>query len=240
MEETSLPLKAFQERLGYTFDQVETLERAITHPSFLQQSSETKVHNQRLEFLGDAVLGLILAEQLFASLPSKREGVLTMSRSALAKGPVLAQLARELGLPEVLRISDAEERNHGRQRDSILEDAFEAVIGAIYLDSDYLTVKAIVLGWYGDIHQRLEKLLNSHNPKGKLQEYLQPKIPNEAISYNLVAETGPDHKKRFSVELRVNDVIWGLGEGHSKKEAEEEAARDAISQYEDGLLSVDS
>lgn len=218
-------LAALEQVLGYRFANNSLLVRALTHPSFGQQQDDNAIgHNQRLEFLGDAVLGLILAEQLFATLPTEREGVLTQNRSALAKGAQLASLARDLGLPGYLRLSEAEERNNGRNRDSILEDAFEALIGAIYLDRGYATAREVVLRWYGDINEKLKAALNVHNPKGRLQELIQPQLGNDAIVYELLDETGPAHLKRFRVEVRIDGRPAGTGEGLSKKEAEEQAA----------------
>jgi len=225
-------MSSLQRTLGYTFANPSLLERALTHPSFSQQTGPAIKHNQRLEFLGDAVLGLILAEQLYATLPSEREGVLTQNRSALAKGAQLACMARELEIPVHLRLSDAEQRNQGRNRDSILEDALEAVIGAIYLDSDFPTAKRIVLKWYGDISAKLEATLDQHNPKGRLQELVQPRLGNDAISYELIHECGPAHLKRFSVEVRIAGKMAGSGEGSSKKEAEEQAALAALNTVE--------
>lgn len=222
------PLERLEERIGYTFKRRELLERAITHPSYAQLLERKSQHNQRLEFLGDAVLGMILAERLFATLPTEREGVLTKNRSALVKGEQLSALAGDLGLPEFLRLSEAEERNHGRKRHSILEDALEATVGAIYLDSDYDTVRDVVLGWYGDLETRLDAVLNAHNPKGRLQEIVQPRLGNTAIEYALIDEAGPAHRKRFFVEVRVDGEIAGRGEGPSKKAAEEAAASHAL------------
>lgn len=221
-------LARLEERLGHTFTNVSLLERALTHPSFGQQAGTAVEHNQRLEFLGDAVLGLILAERLFSTLPTEREGVLTLNRSALAKGAQLARMARELTIPDYLRLSEAEERNRGRDRDSILEDALEAVIGAIYLDRDYAAARKAVIHWYGDIEAKLEATLNAHNPKGRLQEHVQPRLGNDAIAYDLIDESGPAHLKRFRVEVRIDGRAAGIGEGLSKKEAEEKAALVAL------------
>lgn len=213
--------------LGYTFKDGALLERALTHPSYCHVEAKA-AHNQRLEFLGDAVLGMVLAESLFFSLPSKREGVLTRNRSALAKGAHLSALSRDLGLAPFLRMSDAEDRNHGRERESILEDALEAVIGAVYLDSDFETARRVVGAWLGDIRERLEELLGDHNPKGRLQEHVQPIHGNGAIEYIVLRSEGPDHAKEFTTEVRICDEVVGTGQGGSKKEAEENAAQVAL------------
>ncbi|MDP0499957.1 MAG: ribonuclease III [Verrucomicrobiota bacterium JB022] len=225
-------LADFESRIGYHFQDRSLLERALTHPSYIQQNPDEGENNQRLEFLGDAVLSLMLAEKLYAILPRKREGILTRNRAALAKGAHLSILARQIGLPEFLRLSDAEVSNGGRDRNSILEDAFEAVIGAIYLDSDFETARRIVLPWYGDIQSTVEGLLDTHNPKGRLQELLQPHLGNSAIRYEVVGTVGPDHAKQFEARVVVNEEEWGRGLGTSKKAAEEEAARKALPRAE--------
>lgn len=225
--------EALENKLGYRFSDPALLLRALTHPSHTQQSDTSNFHNQRLEFLGDAVLGMILAEQLFDRMPAEREGVLTRYRSILVNGSQLAGLARELGLNTFVRLSDSERLAGGEQgRDSILEDAFEAVIGAIYLDSDLEKTRDCVLRWYGDLHERLSLSLRDHNPKGQLQELLQPHFGNECIEYIVVNSHGPDHNKTFEVEVRVADEVWGGGSGSSKKEAEEVAAREALERWQ--------
>ncbi|MBN2068203.1 MAG: ribonuclease III [Opitutales bacterium] len=232
-------LDAFEKRVGYTFTDKALLGTSLTHPSYIQQDPKLKEHNQRLEFLGDAALSLLLADKLFRSMPKVREGSLTRNRSALAKGDHLANLARELGIPEVLLMSEAEERNDGRNRDSILEDALEALIGAIYLDSnDWTTTQKVVLNWFGDLDQRLNNILMEHNPKGKLQELVQPVLGNESIQYYLIDSDGPSHNRQFTACVEVLGVSWGEGSGSSKKEAEENAARKALAAFENGEVSL--
>lgn len=225
------PLADLEASLGYSFRDPELLERALTHPSWSQTQGKGE-HNQRLEFLGDSVLGLILAEVLFDALPTKREGILTRNRAALAKGAHLSALARDLGIAPHLRLSEAEERNDGRNRESILEDALEAIIGGIYRDSDFATTRAVVRRWLGDIQARLRELLGAHNPKGRLQEYVQPLHGNGAIDYVVRATEGPDHAKQFTVEVRILGETSGVGHGSSKKEAEENAAQVALQAFE--------
>ena len=219
-------LRAFQDRIGYAFRQAELLERALTHPSLLAEGTDT--HNQRLEFLGDSVLALILAEQLFKLFPGEREGHLARARSALAKGEYLARIARELELDAVLRLSEQEEKAGGRERTSSLEDALEAVVAAVYLDSDFQTARRVVLPWYGDLRALTEHLLSDDNPKGRLQELIQGTSPDTPIAYELVHSEGPDHAKTFIMELRIGGKVSGLGQGRSKKDAEENAAREAL------------
>jgi ribonuclease-3 len=230
MSETSpkCHYKPLEVKLGHTFKSPDLLVRALTHPSYCHDQKEQVEHNQRLEFLGDAVLGFILAEELFHHLPHEREGELTRSRSALAKGKQLSALAGELGLSQWIRLSEAEERNDGRNRPSILEDTLEAVIGAIYLDSDLATTTTVVKKWIGDIDKRLNQLLEVHNPKGTLQELIQPEHGNNAIDYRLLKSEGPDHARVFTVEVLISGEVKGHGVGSSKKEAEEHAALIAL------------
>ena len=224
---SDVPTAALEARIGYTFRDAELLKRALTHSSWAQVKPEEE-HNQRLEFLGDAVLNLILADKLCALLPHKREGILTRNRAALSKGVQLSALARELTLDAHLRLSDAEERNGGRSRDGILEDAVEALIGAIYLDSNYERCRDVVLDWYGDLRSRLDSLLHLHNPKGQLQERVQPLHGNEAVRYSVVEEQGPPHNRTYRVRVDISGETRGEGSGSSKKEAEENAAREAL------------
>lgn len=221
-------LDTFEDRINYRFKDRKLLLRALTHPSYVQQHPQAGPHNQRLEFLGDAVLNLMLAEHLFEMLPGKREGELTRNRAALSKGAHLAHMGQQLGLHEVLLLSEGEEANEGRERASIIEDAFEALIAAIFLDSDYVTTRSVVLNWYGDLEGTLNDILEQHNPKGRFQEQVQPILGNSSIRYAVKGTEGPDHRRRFNVEIYVNDECWGSGKGSSKKEAEEAAARMAL------------
>lgn len=220
---------AFETRIGYVFTDKSLLCMALTHPSWAQQH-EGEENNQRLEFLGDSVVSLILARELYDRMPHKREGVLTRSRAALAKRALLSTLAKELGIDHAIRLSEAEERNGGRTRQSILEDALESVAGAVYLDSNFDTARGVILAWYGDVRERLNHLLSSHNPKGQLQELVQPTMGNEAIVYTIVAEDGPAHLRSFRVRVDIQGKMMGEGVGASKKEAEENAAREALAQ----------
>lgn len=204
------------------------MQASLTHPSYIKEEGTEAIHNQRLEFLGDSVLSLILAEKLFELYPDEREGVLAKGRSALAKGSFLSELGRKLKLAEFLRMSRHEENTGGRERASTLEDALEAVVGAIYLDSDYPTTRDVVLPWYGPLEDVLKHTLEHENPKGKLQEHIQGESPQSAIEYQVLATSGPDHEKKFTVQVLVDGHSKGKGNGNSKKEAEESAARRAL------------
>ena len=221
-------LDTLQARLGYEFRNRALLERALTHPSYLHDHKEAGESNQRLEFLGDAVLQLILTEALFGLFPEAREGVLTKRRAALGRGLFLSRLAREIGLEAALRLGANEEATGGRLRDSALEDAFEALIGALFLDGGPEAARGAALRVYGSLAARLDALEGSENPKGRLQELVQPKHGNEALRYELMRTDGADHARAFEVAVLLNGRPLGAGRGTSKKLAEEAAARAAL------------
>lgn len=227
-EHPATPLDALQERLGYHFHNGELLERAMTHSSLLQEQPAIGESNQRLEFLGDAVLQLALTEALFALFPEEREGPLSRRRAALANGTFLTQLARELGIDSCLRLAASEEATGGRTRASSLEDAFEAVIGAVFLDSGFETARQVVLRLYGDLGARLAIVEQVENPKGRLQELVQPEFGNNAVRYEVVRVHGEDHAREYEIAVFVRDRQLGTGRGTSKKHAEEAAARVAL------------
>jgi len=227
-------LDRLQARLGYTFREPALLERALTHMSFLQDHPAAGPGNQRLEFLGDSVLQLVLSEALFELYPDEREGPLSKRRSTLAKGRFLSLLARELELDAALRLGQSEENTGGRQRASILEDAFEAVVGAIYLDGDFTTAKRVVLAWYGPLPERLATLFGEENPKGRLQELLQPIHGNNALRYEVARTDGVPHEPEYEVNVYLHDALLGTGRGSSKKLAEEAAARAALLEIDTG------
>jgi len=229
----SSPLVALQNRLGHPFKDVALLELAVTHPSFLPEHPETPENNQRLEFLGDAVLQLVLTEELYRIFPRDREGPLSRRRSSLAKGLSLVLLAREIGLDASLRLGTSEESTGGRTRASTLEDAFEAVVGALYLDSDLATTRRVVLALYGPLPERLALSENEDNPKGRLQELIQPVHGNHALRYEVTSTEGEDHARAFLVAVFLLDRELGRGRGHSKKTAEEAAAREALARLRD-------
>ena len=224
----SAPLDQLQQRLGYTFRDPQLILRAVTHPSYLQEHPLAGENNQRLEFLGDAVLQLVLTENLFQLYPHEREGDLSRRRSALAKGAFLAQLGRDLGLDACLRLGVSELATGGQNRASNLEDACEALFGAIYLDSDWPTVRRVLLAIFGDLPARLDAVGDLHNPKGRLQELVQPKHGNQAVRYEVIRTEGGDHERRYFVEVYFHDKPLGQGSGSSKKLAEEAAARVAL------------
>ncbi len=229
-------LKALQIRLDYSFRNPALLVRAVTHPSYLQQHPSEPESNQRLEFLGDAVLQMILTETLFERFPTDREGALSKRRAALTKGECLSRLAREIGLDHCLLLSTGEEQSGGRRRAAALEDALEALIGALYLDSDLPTTRRVVLGIYGPIDEGLIPQLEQENPKGRLQEIVQPLYGNQALRYDVIHISGEDHAREYEARVFLKDSCLGNGRGPSKKAAEEAAARMALL-AQDGLFN---
>jgi ribonuclease-3 len=222
-------LDELEQRLGHRFANRAFLEESLTHPSHTQ--AQPGPSNQRLEFLGDAVLQLIVSTALFDAFPEEREGVLSRRRSVLTKGVFLVKVALELGIDHALRLSPAEEAAGGRTRASTLEDAFEAVVGALYLDADLQTVRTNLLRWYGPLDVRLGGLEQHENPKGRLQELVQPIHGNDALHYELHRTKGAPHERSFDVHLHFIGRKIAEGQGSSKKEAEENAARAALANW---------
>lgn len=218
---------ALESRVGHVFRDRSLLERALTHPSLLPvlRGAES---NQRLEFLGDAVLQLLLSEALYAAFPGEREGALSRRRATLANGATLAVLAREIGLDQALRLGPSEESSGGRQRTSALGDAFEALLGAVYLDAGLEAVRAVALAAYGPLPARLAALGDDKTPKSRLQEFIQPRHGNDAVAYTVIATGGEDHRRTFEVSVSLLGREIGRGRGSSKKAAEEAAAEAAL------------
>ncbi len=227
-----MDLQEIQTGIGYQFKNEDLLVQSLTHPSFIVKAPAHETNNQRLEFLGDAVLELIISEHLYKVFPDIREGQLTQFRSTLVKGSLLAEIARKLNLPRYIRVSENETGESAKDLRSSREDAFEALIGAVYLDSDLPTTRKVVLAWYKNILDELEELNHAHNPKGQLQERLQPQLGNDRIHYRVTSECGPPHDKTFQVELSIGGKSVARGTGKSKKEAEERAARQTLDQFE--------
>lgn len=222
------PLAQLQLRIGHRFRDRALLELAVTHLSYLADHPRVAESNQRLEFLGDAVLQILIAEELFTLFPHEREGMLSKRRATLVNGTFLAQLAREIMLDECLRLGLSEETTGGRQRASSLGDALEALVGAIYLDSDIDKVRRVVRELYGPLPDRLAAVEDVENAKGRLQELVQPKYGNGALRYDVLAIEGEHHAREYEVAVYLHDRPLGSGRGTSKKQAEEAAARAAL------------
>lgn len=217
-------LRALQWSIGYRFRDKSLLVEALKHRSVLPLLNEERTcSNERLEFLGDAVLDFIIAEYFYRLFPQMAEGELTKLRSVIASGSVLVRAARIMGLGDYVLLSPNEERTGGRDRPSILEDTFEAVVGAIYLDGGRDAARDFVerhlLGGWRDIVRQKEFV----NYKSLILEHVQAKQWSSPV-YALREESGPDHEKRFVVEVLINGVVHGRGEGRSKRAAEQEAA----------------
>ena len=220
-------LKTLQIRLGYSFGDESLLRLALTHPSVAQGQGAAAQDNQRLEFLGDAVLQLVLTCELYDKFPSVGEGQLTKARAHMVNRRALASQGQRLGLGEYLILSRGEEANRGRDRPSALADAFEALLGAILLDGDFQAAREFVLRQFRAEFGELGVIPNLENPKGELQEALQA-ASTEAPQYRLESVTGPDHDRVFESAVLHRGVELGRGTGKSKKEAESRAALTAL------------
>ncbi|MGN0968074.1 MAG: ribonuclease III [Oscillospiraceae bacterium] len=218
-------MKTLEERLGYQFKNRSLLENALTHSSYANEHRESGISsNERLEFLGDSVLGMVVADHLYREHPQMPEGELTRTRAALVCEGSLVEVARALELGNYLRLGKGEDAGGGRERPSILADATEAVLAAIYLDGGIAqarrAIRVLILG-------NEEEMSASRDYKTALQELVQ-RENGQKLTYRLVGEEGPDHAKRFSVEVELNGKTVGAGEGRTKKAAEQNAARAAI------------
>lgn len=218
-------MKTLEERLGYHFQNRALLENALTHSSYANEHRDAGLSsNERLEFLGDSVLGMVVADHLYREHPNMPEGELTRTRAAMVCEESLVEVARVLDLGRYLRLGKGEDAGGGRERPSILADATEAVLAAIYLDGGIAqarrTIRNLILG-------NEEELSASRDYKTALQELVQ-KESGRKLTYRLVGEEGPDHAKRFSVEVLLDGNTVGSGEGRTKKAAEQSAARAAI------------
>jgi ribonuclease-3 len=220
-------LNALQAEIQYQFRNLDLLRLALTHPSVAHEQGRTVRHNQRLEFLGDAVLGLALTRELYEKFPNVSEGPLTKARAQMINRRTLAEQARQIGLRDQLILGRGEEANLGRNRASALADAFEALIGAIFLDGGFDEARAFVLRSFRRAFGELTSIPTLENPKGELQELLQGQSP-EAPEYQLVCTSGPDHDREFECVVTHGGVELGRGAGKSKKAAQSEAATAAL------------
>jgi ribonuclease-3 len=213
--------------ISYHFKNDLLLEEAMTHRSFLNEEVECQISNERLEFLGDAVLGLVTTEELFLRFPDKSEGELTRAKSYIVSRERLFREARKIGLGKHLFLGGGEERSGGRLRKSILSDAYEAVLGAMYLDGGLDVVRAFINeSLFRNVDRLLKKKFHN-NYKSWLLEYVQGKDKSRP-EYRVLGERGPDHKKEFTIEVHVGGEVFGIGRGRSKKQAEQEAACKAL------------
>ena len=214
-----------EQKIGYRFRNKKLLRQALTHSSYANEKKLGKLGcNERLEFLGDAVLELISSDVLYARFPQIPEGELTKKRASLVCEPSLAYCARQFGLPEYLLLGRGEDMTGGRMRDSIVSDATEALLGAIYLDGGFERAREFVLKF---ILNDIERKQLFYDSKTILQELVQ-EDGKQPVEYVLTGESGPDHNKQFEVEVRINGIPAGSGAGHTKKAAEQAAAYQAL------------
>ncbi len=221
----------FQKLIGYYFQDKDLLELSLTHRSFVRAGNAHLPSNERLEFLGDSVLGLVIAHQLYRDYPRMSEGDLTKTKALLVNETTLTQIAREAGLNRYIKLSSEEEKAGGRELPSIISDAFESVIGAVFLDGGPDAARRVVLRL---IYAHKESIISDssqRNYKGDLLECTQAR--GEGMPrYDVISESGPDHEKEFRVVVMINGRKAGEGRGLSKKEAEQRAACKALEYYE--------
>ncbi len=210
-----------QQRIGYPFRQLGLLEEALTHRSY------GRPDNERLEFLGDSVIELVVSQLLFETFPKLREGELSKMRSSLVKEESLAEVARGIELGRHLKLGKGEEATGGREKASILAGALEAVVAAVYIDGGFEEAFRVVEGLFRERIKQMEEAWRDRDYKTQLQEYTQARF-KEVPRYTVVAERGPEHSKTFEVVVLVGGRIWGRGSGRSKKEAEQRAAEEAL------------
>ena len=218
-------LSELEEKIKILFSDKKTLRLAFIHRSFLNESGE-KENNERLEFLGDAVLEIIVSDYIFRNI-SEKEGILTSIRSAVVKMESLAEIARELSLGDFLYMAKGEDQTGGRNREYILANTFEALLGAIYIDKGIDTCREFLLPLLNTRIDSVYKGKSFIDSKTKLQELSQSKF-KQAPQYFIVSETGPDHDKTFTSKVEINSKIYGKGEGKTKQSAEENAAKEAL------------
>ena len=220
-------LKELAKSLGVEFRDISMLQQALTHTSFANESKGDIVHNERLEFLGDAVLELASSTYLYAHFPEMPEGQLTKTRASIVCSATLAKLAAGLHLGDYLLLGHGEEMGGGRTRQTNLEDTFESVIGAVYLDRGWDVAKDYVMRQLAPEFEKASRGAILKDYKTILQERVYQK-EGQSVAYELVEEIGPDHDKSFTFQVRITGKVMGQGTGHSKKEAEQQAAREAL------------
>jgi ribonuclease III len=232
LERLILDSSSIEAKLGYVFTHKSLLALAFIHRSFVNENRHiTEQHNERLEFLGDSVLGVLIAEFLYRQLPATAEGELSHLRSRLVEGGSCASYIHKLNVEEYLCLGKGERMNDGRGRESILADLFEALIGAIYLDGGIDATRHFL---FTHFKEEIEGILKEpvRNWKAELQDYSQ-KVHQQTPIYKVISESGPDHSKVFCVSVLINDREIGMGHGASKKEAQQAAASDALLKEEE-------
>ncbi|MDY0018785.1 MAG: ribonuclease III [Anaerolineae bacterium] len=232
MDEYEKPLKDVEAHLGYEFQDPALLRLALTHPSYAHEHPEAgggEHHNQRLEFLGDAVLDFLVAAWLYRQFPDYSEGPLTRLRATLVRTTTLAKLAEVLELGQVLLLGHGEEENGGRERSANLCDALEATVGALYLDGGLDAVWSLLGPWFVRETEAILEAESYMDAKSRLQEWAQAEV-GITPGYRIVDEEGPDHAKTFTAQVLLDERVVGEGAGPSKRMAEQAAAHQALAQ----------
>lgn len=223
-------LDLLQKQIGYTFRDISLLNKSLTHKSHVNENSESLKDNERFEFLGDSVLDLIVSGYLLKTFPDFSEGTLSKIRAAVVNESCLAELARQIDLGKYLLLGKGEESSGGRKKNSLLANAYEALAGAVYFDSNLEKAMGLYIPVLGKEIAKYAETARFRDYKSELQEYTQTHfncIPN----YNIVAEKGPAHEKEFEVVVVIQKTIYGRGNGKSKKESEQAAAKSALENF---------
>lgn len=229
MEYLQHHIHAIEAKLGYTFRDRSLLTLAFIHRSYINENRAVIHHNERMEFLGDAVLGMLISDYLYCHLPTTAEGQLSYLRSRLVEASSCVNYVQSLNIASYILLGKGERMNDGRGRDSILADLFEAIMGAIYLDGGLEAAKNFL---FHNFSPQIQEILKTplRNWKALLQDYCQKKYQQTPI-YNVLQASGPDHSKIFEISVLINQKELGKGKGASKKEAQQAAAADAISRF---------
>lgn len=227
-----------ESKVGYRFADRQLLALAFTHCSYVNESRTTTQHNERLEFLGDSILGLMVSEFLYRSLPDLPEGELSALRAKLVEASSCISYIQKLDLEKYLLLGKGERMNDGRGRGTILSDLFEAIIGAIFLDGGLAAAQKF---FFGHFHRDIDAILKTplRNPKALLQDFCQKKF-QKIPHYDVLHEIGPDHSKIFKVVVKLQEIELGHGEGPSKKEAQQAAAKSALASLHKDTFQIDS
>ncbi len=221
-------LKDLEKSMRVRFKRLKLLDQALSHSSFVNElSDERRQHNEKLEFLGDAVLELVVSHELFADYPDYYEGKLTKLRAAVVSKTTLALVAKKIGIGPYIRLGKGEELGGGRRRNSLLADAMEAMIGAVYLDGGLKAARRFIMNHFGEEIERLDHDQHKMDYKSILQEVTQSRF-QILPRYTVVGESGPPHERTYEVLLTINGEAYGTGFGRNKKEAQQNAARDAL------------
>jgi ribonuclease-3 len=220
------PVSELQQQIAFTYRDPRLLERALTHKSYANENRLTE-HNERMEFLGDSVLNLVVSELLMNALPEASEGDLSRIRAAVVSEPSLAAVAREIGLGEYLLVGRGEEQTGGRDKDSLLADSLEALVASLYLDGGIDRASDFITRFFSGTIGRVRTAGGTEDHKTGLQELCQERLKT-LPEYRVVSESGPDHRKEFTIELSISGEVCGRGIGRNKKEAEQRAAKEAL------------